>query len=118
MKKIILSTIVLASVAFGSASIISGTSQAMNFNSYPEGATVKIDGKTICKTPCTQVVDKHSGTTLIFEKDGYQSRQMIMSEKVNILTLLGGLFGTTTDSSTGALWEYTPNNYYIELREK
>lgn len=118
MKKIVLTSVALASLVFGSATIISGTDQQMNFNSEPEGAKVKVNGNTICTTPCMKVVKKHSGNIVTFEKEGYKSRQMIMSESVNILTILGGLFGTTTDSSTGALWEYSPNNYYVELKKK
>lgn len=118
MKKIVLLTAALVSLSFGSATIISGTSQGMNFNSEPEGVNVRMNGVTLCQTPCMQTVKKHSGNILSFEKEGYKTRQMIMSESVNILTILGGVLGTTTDSSTGALWEYSPNNYYIELKKK
>ncbi len=118
MRKIVLATVTLASLAFGSATIISGSEQDINFNSEPEGVSVKLNGNLLCTTPCMKVIKKHTGKILTFEKEGYKTRQMIMSESVNVLTILGGLFGTTTDSSTGALWEYSPNNYYIELKEK
>lgn len=116
MKKIILSSITMASLAFGSATIISGSEQTMNFSSDPEGVQVKMNGNLICTTPCMKVINKHTGNVLTFEKEGYKKREMIMSESINVLTILGGILGTTTDSSTGALWEYDPDNYYIELR--
>jgi len=118
MKKILLGMVAVATLSFGSATIISGSNQEINFSSEPEGVSVKINGNFICKTPCQKVVNKHTGKTITFTKEGYKARQMIMSESVNILTLLGGLLGTTTDSSTGALWEYSPDNYYVELKKK
>lgn len=116
--KIIFIIIVFTSLVFSSATIISDSKQKISFNSEPEGVSVKLDNKILCITPCVVVLDKHQGQVILFEKDGYKSREIIMSESINYLTLLGGIFGSSTDASTGALWQYSPDNYYIELKKK
>src|SRR5260221_7059201 len=91
----------------GCATIMSGSSQDLSFNSSPDGATVTVGGRIIGKTPITTRLGKESGQTLVFEKDGYKSITMRLETSLdgwfwgNIV--LGGVIGSTTDGITGAV---------------
>ncbi len=103
----------------GCASIVSGTSQEVSFQTNPDGALVKIAGKEIGKTPTTVQLDRESGQTLEIAKDGYQPIRMDLKTGIepwfwgNII--FGGLLGSTTDGLSGAATEYAPNHYYVTL---
>jgi hypothetical protein len=118
VSKIVLAAVVLWCVS-GCASIMSGRFQEVSFQSSPDGATVTISGKIIGKTPLTTSLKKESGQSLLFEKDGYKPLSMELSTRLdnwfwgNIL--LGGVIGSTTDGMTGAVDEYSPNQYMVTL---
>jgi len=120
MKKIVLATVVLASLAFGSASITKGSTQNISFNSEPEGAIVKIDGIATCTTPCAVMVKNGSKNKMVsFTKKGYTTMSIPMNSEMAGITWLNILWDlSTTDILTGAAWEYAPNNYMIELKKK
>lgn len=122
MKKILLFllvAIVYSGAITGCASIVTGTSQDVSFQSQPEGATVIINGKKIGKTPLTTNLKKESKQTLIFEKEGYKTQTMQLSTSLNSWfwgnIVIGGVIGSTTDGLSGAVHEYTPNQYFITL---
>lgn len=94
---------------YGCASIISGSKQQMTFQSTPEGATVSVNGRLVGKTPISIQLDKKSGQSLEFKKDGYQPVTMELTTHLdgwfwgNII--LGGFIGSTTDGISGAFHE-------------
>jgi hypothetical protein len=105
---------------YGCASIISGSKQQMTFQSTPEGATVSVNGRLVGKTPISIQLDKKSGQSLEFKKDGYQPVTMELTTHLdgwfwgNII--LGGFIGSTTDGISGAVHEYSPSQYYVTLQ--
>lgn len=103
----------------GCASIVSGTEQTVTFNSDPDGADVIVGGRIVGKTPVTVKISRITNQTLTFEKNGYKSYSAPLSTTTNGWfwgnILIGGLFGSTTDSSTGAMHQYSPDNYFITL---
>jgi hypothetical protein len=120
MKKIILSIMVLASMAFGSASVFKGTTQDMSFRSSPEGAKVYIDGQLKGTTPLVVKLAKNKYNTVTFEKKGYKRETMALTKSFD-----GGMFALdiiwdlgTTDFISGAIYEYDQNAYQIELEKK
>ncbi len=119
-QKVLLGLLVASSMAFGSASIISGSNQNVTFNSNPEGATVMIDGVASCTTPCTVSLGKAKGEkTVSFKKEGYETFSMPMTTSYNGVALLNIFWDlSTTDLITGAAWNYAPNNYFSELKKK
>ena len=123
MKKILLLSVVGVSLVFGSATIFSGKTQSVSFSSEPEGAIVLLDNVQKCKTPCTLSLEKDEYKSVIFKKDGYKSKTLPMETSFNSTTFLGvlggylGFLSTTTDMATGAAYEYSPNNYFIELKK-
>ncbi|MEA1081006.1 PEGA domain-containing protein [Marinobacter qingdaonensis] len=115
--------ITLAAIAFlstGCASVVSGTDQKITFNSEPEEATVTVAGRVLGKTPLTVPVDRASNQSLTFEKEGYKTYTAQLSTTTNPWffgnIVLGGLVGSTTDGVSGAIHEYSPDQYFVTLK--
>ncbi len=111
-------TLAISAIA-GCATIVTGTTQPMTITSNVAGAQVLLDGLVIGTTPFSSPVPKNK-TTLTVQKEGYQSFQLALSKSVegafwgNII--LGGLGGSTTDMSTGAMYAYAPNTFQVDLK--
>jgi hypothetical protein len=104
----------------GCATIVSGTTQQVSFDSEPEGVKVSVDGRELGLTPMTIQFDKSTKKqNVTFEKEGYKTRTMHMATTAdpwffgNIL--LGGLIGSTTDGLSGAVVQYAPDQYFVSL---
>ncbi|MCE5194142.1 MAG: PEGA domain-containing protein [Nitrospiraceae bacterium] len=106
-------------VLTGCASIISGSTQEVTFQSQPEGATVSVDGKPLGKTPFTTTLKKKNDQKLTFEKEGYKTETMQLTTHLNPWffgnIIFGGLLGSTTDGLSGSIHEYVPAQYFIPL---
>ena len=111
--------VVFAGFSSGCATIASGTDQNVSFDSEPEGATVRVAGKIIGQTPVSSRLDKKNDQTVSFEMEGYRTVSKSLATKTdpwffgNII--FGGLFGSTTDFATGAIYEYSPDQYFVTL---
>lgn len=116
---VIFSIITISALIFIScATIVTGTTQLVTINSNVEGATIKLDGVYIGKTPFTGEIKKN-GDILTIEKKGYKTYSIALSTSLegmfwgNIIT--GGTLGSITDFATGAAYKYSPGNYQVEL---
>lgn len=100
------------------ASIIKGRTEEVRVNSNVKGAQIFLDGKLIGKTPYTGLM-KRSGKLLMLKKEGYKTKTIKLSKAINPWfwgnAIFGGLLGSSTDSSTGALYTYKPGTIYVEL---
>lgn len=116
-RSILVAPVILA--VTGCASIMSGTTQTVSFQSSPEGATVTVNGRIIGKTPISTALKKEKGQTLIFSLDGHKPVTLQLTTSLdpwfwgNIV--LGGFIGSTTDGLNGAVNHYTPSQYYVTL---
>ena len=103
----------------GCASIITKGVTKLSFDSNPSGAIVRIDGKEVGTTPLAVNVSKKASGTVVFSKDGYKPAITQLEKSFNLFFLgnfiLGGLFGSTTDVATGAVFEYQPKHYFATL---
>ena len=103
----------------GCATLFTGKSQEVTFRSEPEGATVTVTGKILGRTPLTTMIPKDKNQVLTFELDGYKPFTTQLSTQLegwfwgNIV--IGGFFGSTTDSATGAMHHYSPDQYFVTL---
>lgn len=115
----ILSTLALAAALAGCASIVAGTSQVVSINANVQGATVAINGSQVGVTPFTGSIARGKDTTVTVSKAGYQPQTITLSTKIEPIffgnIIFGGLLGSTTDLATGALFEYAPSSYYVNL---
>jgi len=117
MKKVLLGMVAVATLSFGSATIFKGSNQTLTIDSSPQGATVLIDGQSKGVTPLTVAVEKDEARNITIKKDGYNSRTMGLESRFDFITILGG-YSSTTDLFNGNAWEYSPTNYYVELKKK
>lgn len=113
----------LAAMAFlstGCASVVTGADQKLTFNSEPDEAVVTVSGRVLGKTPLTVAVDRGSNQTITFEKEGYKTHTAQLSTTTNPWFfgnfVLGGLVGSTTDGLSGAIHEFSPDQYFVTLR--
>ncbi len=119
MKKILLGLVALSTLSFGSATIASGTSQTVSFNSSPDGASVLVDGQMKCKTPCSVSLKKNKYSNITFTKEGYEPKNVPLTKSYDGIALLNIFWDlSTTDMITGAAYEYAPNSYMVELKKK
>ncbi|MGM0766675.1 MAG: PEGA domain-containing protein [Pseudomonadota bacterium] len=111
---------VIAMTSTGCASVISGTDQKLTFNSEPEEATVTVSGRVLGKTPLTVPVDRGSNQSITFEKEGYETYTAPLSTTTNPWffgnIVIGGLPGSTTDGVSGAIHEFSPDQYFVTLK--
>lgn len=122
MKKIFLFAVSsMLLVVSGCATIIDGESQQVSFNSNPDGATVLVNGVAVGKTPVSYLMKRGDGNIVTVKKDGYKSVERTLTTQMNGMffgnIIFGGLFGSTTDSSTGAAYEYEPGQFMFELEK-
>lgn len=126
MKKFITTTAAAALLlSAGCASIISGSEQLITVTSNVEGADVIIvDLKKnkeypLGKTPFTGKAPRLGMAKLVVKKVGYKTSELALASSTNMVTLgnilSGGTFGTSTDSSTGAIYEYSVSQYLANL---
>jgi hypothetical protein len=104
----------------GCATIMSGGSQEVSFVSNPEGATVTVGGRVLGKAPLTTRIDRKTGQTLSFEKEGYKALTMNLETTVNPWlfgnVICCGLLGSTTDLASGGFYKYAPSQYMVTLQ--
>lgn len=103
------------------ATVFTGTSDRISFNSNPSGATVFIDGIEQCKTPCSvkisrSVNDKEAELKL----DGYETRIFTLSKEFNVVSVvnLGNLVGWAIDVVTGSVMKYDKKVYEVTFEKK
>lgn len=121
-----LSIVLLLGIALSTtscASIFTGTSDKITFNSTPEGATVLHKGIEKCVTPCVVPIPRSlSKQTVTFKKEGFNDKEVKLTKNFNPVTLLnilfGGAIGVGIDAATGSLTKYSPKAYTAELEAK
>jgi hypothetical protein len=115
----------LGSLAFllsGCATLFSGTSQDVTFTSDPDGADVVLDGDVIGKTPLTYELDRQTfrRSEVVIRKDGFRSEQFPVKKTLNTVALFNctSVLSWGTDALTGAMMEYSPSKYFVELKPR
>lgn len=131
IKKNLIAIISIAFIVSGCASIFTGSTQQVEFDSDPQGATVVI-GKMKTKDGKKIMVDSYDAgvTPLVVElsrkkimveisKEGYETQEVQLGTTMNPWFLgnfiFGGVLGSSTDTSTGAINEYKPGKYMLTL---
>lgn len=134
MKRALLIVIAIVFAISGCASIMSGTTQRVSFDSDPPGATVMIgekkteDGKTIMVdgynagvTPLIVELKRKGSTVVQISKDGYKTQDVELMRCMNNWVwgdiALTSLLSTSIDTSTGACNEYKPGQYMVSLQK-
>lgn len=118
--KISLALLFTAIVSGGCATILNGSTQELSFNSAPSGAEVYINGQQVGVTPVSVKWERgNEPVTVEFRKEGYETHTAKLNTEMNMAFLgnliTGGVFGTTTDAATGAMFKYAPGQYQAVL---
>lgn len=120
MKKIILLGFAgILSVLTGCATIVNRTEQNITINSTPNDAIIQINGEDIGKTPWSGLISRKTSMQATIKKEGYSSQVVDIDGHLsgwfwgNII--FGGLVGSTTDTISGAAYEYSPGSYHVSL---
>ena len=112
--------LITLSLLVSCATIIRGGSQVVTINSNVDGATIAIDGDVVGKTPFNGKISR-SADTMILSKDGFKSKTIIVQKDIQTMFfgyfISGGLFGSSTDMSTGAMYVHSSNNFQVDLEE-
>jgi hypothetical protein len=135
-----------AALFSGCATIVSGTTQEMSFQTNPENVVVSLirsvpdtnikvdwtkkaghvsptpmrdETRILGKTPFTLQLDREEGQRIELSKEGYKPITMKLATTTNRAfwgnILLGGLVGSTTDGMSGAIYEYSPSQFFVTL---
>lgn len=108
----------LGSALGGCATITTGTTQPINFDSDPQQAecTVTREGQTLgsVTTPAPLVIKRHASTIqVVCRKAGYEDGHVILNSRFETASagnfLVGGIIGVMVDSSSGASSRYEAN---------
>ena len=121
MKKIIISLSILSAliICTGCATVLSGTSQTITFDSSPSGASIFLDGERIGMTPFTTSLKKNKYSSFRIELEGYHTISRQLDKKFDIVYLLNVFWDLgTTDFISGAIYKYAQNSYFVELQKK
>lgn len=120
MKRIIVAVFVV--LLGGCATLISGTTDELSFSSNVDPVKVYIDGLKVGETPLKVDVEKKAGEGRLvrFEKDGYETQEFKLRNKVDwviISDVSSVIISGGIDVLSGAIMEYSPKQYHIEMVE-
>ena len=123
MKKVVLMMVVFTAFIFTScATILSGTSDDITFNSDPSGAAIMLDGLKVGKTPATVSIKRpgFGNKEITLKLDGYEDRTFILQKGFNTMAIcnLASWPGWIIDVVTGTIMKYSKTNYSVDLDPK
>ena len=123
MKKVVLMMIAFTVLVFTScATILSGTSDEIRFDSDPEGASIMLDGLKLGKTPATVTIKRpgFGNKEITLKLDGYEDRTFMLQKEFNTMAIcnLAGWPGWVIDIITGSVMKYSKTNYDLDLEPK
>jgi len=112
----------MAVILFGScATVFTGTTDTIHFESKPSNAVVEINGTVYGNTPCDIEIDRQLGQkSARIRLDGYEPKDVILKRSFNpvavidIFTILGALI----DVGSGSITRFDPKAYSFELEKK
>jgi hypothetical protein len=112
----LLATVVMALMAGGCATVVSGTTQSIGVNTDPEGADCQFRRKGVLvgrvnPTPGTMQVGKdYESVSVSCTKEGFEDTTGVIGSEFQAMTLgnilLGGVVGVVVDAASGAMMKY------------
>jgi hypothetical protein len=105
----------------GCATLITGTSQKVIFDSSPPGAEVVVNGVASGVTPTTVVIHRDGETVVTFRKAGYEPQAMPLPTGIEpafwLDIVLLSPIGIAVDLSDRADLEFSQDDYLATLRQ-
>lgn len=116
----IINIVMVSLLIAGCATMFSGTTDTITFTSNVDPVRVHIGGRNVGSTPLTIEVDRQTskGPLVRFEKDGYESQEFYLEQKIDAVAYLD-IFSIATsgviDALSGAIMEFSPKQYHVEM---
>lgn len=107
--------------------MFSVNSDPVMITSEPEGAEVYFSGRYLGKTPLNAEIPRQGNAPFVlFKKDGYDSKQIMLNRTVvgaafmnfGFVTTTSGASSWGTDASTGRMWKISPDSYVVKLDKR
>ena len=122
MKKTILALSMASALMMTScATIVSGTTQKVSFNSTPANASIFINEVEVGKTPFQTKLERKKEHSVVIKLDGYRPYETKLTKKFNAWYLgniiFGGIIGLVVDPITGAIYELSPDQVNAQLQQ-
>ena len=117
MKKVrVVLTILMVAMLASCATILSGSQDAVSFDSEPRGAQIIVDGTVLGVTPLTVNLKRNKYKQVEVRLDGYKVQTRPLSTSYDPVALINIVWDwSTTDVLTGNAFEYEPSSYYFRL---
>ncbi len=121
VRRILCATLILSLPTGGCALIVNGTQDSVFIDSQPPGATVRVDGQAVARTPAKIYLHRGYSQQVTLEKEGYLPENVFFPNHFDagwilfdlILTL--GL-GIPIDVVSGAMWNFSPDHAVVRMR--
>jgi len=122
MKKTILALSMASSLMMTScATIVSGTTQKVSFNSTPANASIFINEVEVGKTPFQTKLERNKDHNVVIKLEGFKPYETKLTRKFNAWYLgniiFGGLIGVIIDPITGAIYQLSPSEVNAQLEQ-
>lgn len=106
------------------ATVTRGTTEKVEFQSEPAGATAKTTAGHECTTPCAITVSRKEDFSVTFSLAGYESQTVAVKSDLSATgavgmtgnVLIGGAVGIVADAASGATLDHKPNPVIVTLR--
>lgn len=120
MKKTLLFLFVaLCGTTIGCATITTGRTQKVSFDSDPQEATVKLSSGYTGVTPCSFDLLRKKEHVAKISKDGYKTAVVHIKKTLSGATagnaIVGGIIGIGVDAMSGACFKLVPEDVYVQL---
>ncbi|WP_116107763.1 PEGA domain-containing protein [Lewinella sp. IMCC34191] len=118
MEKIYLICAVWIMLCSSCATVFSGTTDDVLFDSRPAGAAVYLDNHFLGRTPLrTRIPRTTRARYLTYELENHEPSTQLLRNRVNGITFINLLWwpGFVVDAVTGAICRIEYTSYYMEL---
>ncbi len=118
LTALLTSLTMIASSLAGCATIVQGPKEDVKFASVPNGVVVKAADRQIV-TPGEIGLKRNTDQKVVFEKEGFPAREIVLESKPSWWLLgnlvFGGIIGLIVDLATGSGFRLTPTNVEMDM---
>ncbi len=109
MRKLLM-LVIAALACSGCATMIRGTTERLDLESDPQGASAQLSNGQTCTTPCSVEVPRGTAVHAKFSKGGCSDSDLLVSPTMSGWGVAWAVwFGGIFDFMTGAVYDLTPN---------
>jgi hypothetical protein len=122
LKLLLFVLLILLSLFYSAcATIVTGTTDRLMFETNPPGAKIFIDNYEEGSTPTSISVERTLETVdLKLDLEGYKTKTVRLKKTFNYVSVLNlcNPIGWVVDIASGSILRYAPKHYYFELESE